>query len=62
VDIPDNPGLCQRQQIVVAPERLRVMLEPGTAVLFLCQPVTLYHRPHCAVKDKYPPGKRLSDV
>ncbi len=31
------------------------------AVLFLGQPVTLYHGAHGAVKDKYPFSKCLSD-
>ena len=52
MDLADHVGARQDQQVVVALEILRVVLEPLAAEVRFRQLVALDHRPHRAVEDE----------
>ena len=52
VDVADNGGLGQDQQVVVALEVVRMILEPLAAIIGFLQPVALDHRAHGSVEDE----------
>ncbi len=54
VDCPDDVGLRQRKQIVVALEVMVVRDERGAAILGLAELVALDHRSHRPVEDENP--------
>jgi hypothetical protein len=51
MDAADDAGLGQHQQVVVALEVVRVILEAFAAVVGLLQAVALDHGAHRAVED-----------
>jgi hypothetical protein len=52
VDLADDVGPRQDQQVVVALQILRMILEPLAAEVRFRQLVALDHRPHRAVEDE----------
>ncbi|MBV6410709.1 MAG: hypothetical protein GAKPKEKM_01531 [Rhodocyclaceae bacterium] len=57
VDGADRLRLRQEQQIVVALQLLRVILEAGAAIVGILQSVALNHGAHGAVEDEDAPGE-----
>ena len=49
VDVPDDIRTGQRQQVVVAAQRMAVVHEAVTAIVRLCETMPLHHRAHCPV-------------
>jgi hypothetical protein len=61
VDLADDRGLGQHQQVVVALEVVRPVLEALAAVLGLAQLVTLDHRTHGTVEYEEAAGEQVSE-
>ena len=58
VDLADHVGPRQDQDVVVALQILRMILEALAAEVGLGQLVALDHRPHRAVEDEDPLGEQ----
>jgi hypothetical protein len=54
VDLVDDRGTREREQVVAALELARMVREPGPPEFLLAEPVGLNHRPHRPVEDEDP--------
>src|SRR6185503_393315 len=59
VNLADDVGTREHQEVVVALEVVRMIAQPLAAKLRLCQPITLNHRPHRAIEQEDAPGEQL---
>ena len=57
----DHVRTGQQQHVVVAFHVVRVGGEALAAIIGLLQTVTLDHRPHGPVEDKYAPGEQFDE-
>ena len=59
MDVADDPGLRQRQQVVIALEVAAERREALAAVAGFVEPVALDHGAHGAVEDENPRAEQL---